>query len=71
MPFHIEDSQLESLFIMYSFKFKDLFNGLYLIKVILQFEITVKLGCLNLKVTKVIPWMPSSSNTPIFIIFMR
>ena len=69
--FHLKNGQLESLFIMVLPEFENPFNGLHLIKIILKVEIAIKLLCLNLEATKVIYWMPSSSNAPIFIIFMR
>ena len=71
ISFHLENSQLETLLIIILLEFEYSFNGLYQIKVILQFEITTKLRCLNLEVTKIISWMPSFSNTPIIIMFMR
>ena len=71
IPFHLENSQFESLFIIVLLKLKGPFNNLYSIKVILWFEVTIKFECLNLEVAKVIYWIPSSFNTPMFIIFMR
>ena len=43
IPFYLENSQLESLFIIVPLEFENPFNGLYLTKVILQFRIVIKL----------------------------
>ena len=70
IPFCLEHSQLESLFIIILFEFENPFDGWHPIKVILQFKNAIKFQCLNLEVTKVISWKLSSSNTFIIIIMI-
>jgi len=47
----------------------DPLNGLNPIDVVLWFDVTIKLRCLNLKVTKIISKWTSPSNTSLFMVF--
>jgi len=71
ISFQLENSQFKSLFIIVLLEFNDPLDGLYLINVVFRFKVAIKLWCLNLKVSKIVPRRPSSSNSSIFMVFMR
>ena len=69
-PFQPEGSQLKGLFFIMLFEFKDSFNGLHQIKIVLWVNFVIKFWCLNFEINTVIPWMSSSPSSSFLIIIV-